>query len=132
MMTPGSVTELKALLIGMKPALCERIWAFHALSEKGLIPDTAFAVIREDEGLCAILPAPAAPADAPQFARITLRVHSDLEAVGLTAAVATALATSGIDCNVIAGLRHDHLFVPWDRHKEALKLLEKLSLDARR
>ena len=47
-------------------------------------------------------------------------------------AVATALATSGIACNVIAGLRHDHLFVPWDRREEALKLLEKLSLDARR
>lgn len=131
-MTPGSVTELKALLVGMKPALSERVWAFHALSDKSFVPDTAFAVIREDEGLCAILPAPAASSGAPQFARITLQVHSDLEAVGLTSAVASTLATSGIACNIIAGLHHDHLFVPWDRRDEALKLLEKLSLDARR
>ena len=131
-MEPGSVKDLKALLVGMSPTLSERAWSFQPISDARFVPETAFAMIREDEGLCCVLPAQAAANDAPQFARITLRVHSDLEAVGLTAAIATALATSGIACNVIAGLYHDHLFVPWDRREEALALLEKLSLDADR
>ncbi len=35
---------------------------------------------------------------------ITLTVYSDLEAVGLTAAVAGALADRGISCNVVAAV----------------------------
>ncbi len=49
---------------------------------------------------------------------ITLTVHSDLQAVGLTAAFAAALAQADIPCNVVAGAYHDHLFVPvesWPR-----------------
>ncbi|MEP3423048.1 MAG: ACT domain-containing protein [Erythrobacter sp.] len=131
-MKSGSVSDLKAMLLGMDPVLSDRVWAFHAISDPAFIPDTAFAVIREAEGVSCILPAQAAPADAPQFAQITLQVHSDLEGVGLTAAVSTTLATSGIACNVIAGLHHDHLFVPWERREDALELLKRLSLDARR
>ena len=131
-MKPGTVTDLKAMLSGMDPALCERAWCFQPISDLTFLPDTAFAVIREEEGMSCVLPSAAAASDAAQFARITLSVHSDLEAVGLTAAVSTALATSGIACNVIAGLHHDHLFVPWEKRDEALRLLERLSRDAHR
>lgn len=131
-MKPGGIRDLKALLVGMNPVLSAREWCFQPISDPRFLPDTAFAMIREDEGMCCVLPAEAAAHDAPRFARITLQVHSDLEAVGLTAAVATALATSGVACNVIAGLHHDHLFVPWDRREEALVLLTKLGVDANR
>jgi hypothetical protein len=57
---------------------------------------------------------------------ITLTVHSDLQAVGLTAAVATALAQSGISCNVVAAAFHDHIFVPVESAKEALSVLQQL------
>ena len=57
---------------------------------------------------------------------ITLRVHSDLAAVGLTAAFARALADAGIACNVVAGVHHDHLFVPADRAGDALAALRAL------
>ena len=120
------------MLVGLNPELSKRAWCFHPIDDAAMIPQTAFAVIREDEGMCCVLPAEAAPGDAASFAKITLRVHSDLEAVGLTSAVSSVLSTSGIACNIIAGLHHDHLFVPWDRREEALRLLEKLSLDARR
>ncbi len=50
---------------------------------------------------------------------ITLRVHSALDAVGLTAAVSSALTEAGISCNVIAGYHHDHLLVPVDRAQQA-------------
>lgn len=54
--------------------------------------------------------------------RITLDVHSSLEAVGLTA----ALADRGISCNVIAGVYRDHLFVPDDRAEEAVEAFHTL------
>ena len=57
---------------------------------------------------------------------ITLRVHSALEAVGLTAAVSATLANGGLSCNVVAGFYHDHLFVPHDSAGQAVKLLEDL------
>jgi hypothetical protein len=57
---------------------------------------------------------------------ISLRVHSDLHAIGLTAAVAQALAAAGIACNVVAGALHDHLFVPVDQAERALAILRGL------
>ena len=54
-------------------------------------------------------------------------MHSDLAAVGLTAAVATALADDGIACNVIAGFHHDHLFVRDRRADRAVAALEALA-----
>ena len=131
-MKPGSVTDLKAMISGMDPALCDTPYCFQPLSDARFIPDTAFALIREAEGAACILPHTAAATGAAQFARITLKVHSDLEAVGLTAAVSGALATSGIACNVVAGLYHDHLFVPWDQREHALQLLQRISREAHR
>lgn len=60
------------------------------------------------------------------FRRITLNVHSSLEAVGLTAHVSRVLAVEGIACNVVAGYFHDHLFVPAGRAGDALVALRQL------
>jgi hypothetical protein len=57
---------------------------------------------------------------------ITLRVHSSLHAVGLTAAVAAEVARAGLSCNVVAGFYHDHLFVPRDRAAQVLLLLNQM------
>jgi hypothetical protein len=54
-------------------------------------------------------------------------VHSALGGVGLTAAVAAALARQGIACNVVAGFHHDHLFVPWQRAEDALEALRDIA-----
>jgi len=66
-------------------------------------------------------------ADGPSMARITLTVHSSLVAVGLTAAVSSALAARGISCNVVTGYFHDQLFVPAGRGPEALRILQDLA-----
>jgi len=61
---------------------------------------------------------------------ITLTVHSDLQSVGLTAAVSAALAEAQISCNVVAGVHHDHLFVPVARGEEAVAVLKRLMASA--
>jgi hypothetical protein len=118
---PATVSDLADMLAGMTPSLDARRWAFIAVAGEAP-PADAFAIIREDEGVAAIV-----PAEDGDFARITLMVYSALGGVGLTAAVATALASRGIACNVVAGLHHDHLFVPWERGAEALEVLQRLS-----
>ena len=61
------------------------------------------------------------------FKRITLKVHSSLEAVGLTAAFATKLGEHGISANVIAGYFHDHIFVQSALADKAMIALGELS-----
>jgi hypothetical protein len=61
------------------------------------------------------------------FKCITLKVHSSLEAVGLTAAVSSKLAKRGICANVIAAYYHDHIFVQADKANDALSALNEFS-----
>lgn len=90
----------------------------------------AIATMREAEGPTVVIAEAAALARgwpvAFRSAWITLRVHSDLAAVGLTAAFSRALRDAGISCNVIAGVHHDHLFVPVDRAADAMACLQAL------
>jgi len=62
---------------------------------------------------------------------LTLRVHSALSAVGLTAAVAGALTRIGVSCNVVAAFYHDHLFVAEADAERALAALEELASGVR-
>lgn len=86
---------------------------------------------REAEGVTVIVPRESAARLGLEYsyvaAWITLTVHSSLEATGLTAAVATALAEAGISCNVVAAYFHDHIFVARSDGERALRVLEDLS-----
>ena len=53
--------------------------------------------------------------------------HSSLEATGLTATFATALAKGNISCNVVAAYYHDHIFVAKKDAERAMEALKKLS-----
>jgi hypothetical protein len=133
-MTPP-IRDLATLLAAMRPALNPGTWAWCAVP-----PGTALdgvepvATMREPEGLGVVVAEEVAAARgwpvAFRSAWITLQVHSDLEAVGLTAAFARALADAGIACNVVAGVRHDHLFVPAGRAADALAALRALQARA--
>jgi hypothetical protein len=123
--------DLAVLLATMEPVLGEVPFGYGQLPGGYLPPEDAFAVIREAEGLSVIAPAASLAArDIPfagTWARISLTVQSSLEAVGLTAAVAGALAREGISANVLAGFHHDHVFVQWDRRDAAMAALRRLA-----
>ena len=58
--------------------------------------------------------------------QIELTVNSALDGVGLTAAVASALAAEGVPCNVVAAFHHDHIFVPAAKAEMALAVVKAL------
>jgi uncharacterized protein len=110
-------TNLAQLLKGMRPVLNPGGYVFCTVPDiKELDMNAMVCFFKEAEGYTVILPQ--ALADRLQLpyhfvaAWITLTVHSALEAVGLTAAFATALANAGISCNTVAAFYHDHIFVP--------------------
>lgn len=128
----NAVIDLKTLLTGMRPELNPGRYAFVALPA-GVMVDPAHVVasIREPEGMSVILPERSAldlglPI-AFSAAWITLTVHSDLAAVGLTAAFSRVLGQAGISCNVVAGVHHDHVFVPVAQASAAMDALRELS-----
>ena len=106
--------DLARLLASLDPLLHPERYSFSATAESSL-GEGDFAIVREAEGLTLVRPDPAG-----EWARISLGVNSSLEAVGLTAALSSRLADWGISANIVAALRHDHIFVPWDRREEAM------------
>lgn len=129
-----AIRALDTLLATMTPVLNPGVYAFACL-DAGRAPDQlpAIATLREQEGWTVVLPLDTARQYGLnvlfEAAWISLHVHSDLAAVGLTAAFAGALAEQGIACNVLAGAYHDHLFVPHTEAEAAMTAL--LALQAR-
>lgn len=126
------ISDLADLLVGLRPVLNSGEYVYVTSGpEDRHIRTKPVVVVHEAEGKTLVIDADAAVEAGfpvgPRFAWITLQVHSDLEAVGLTAAVATALAGEGIACNMAAGFHHDHLFVPADRAVDAMDALSRLS-----
>ena len=127
MATP--VKDTHAMISGMAPVLDGEL--YHFCQGPDALLGEALASFREDEGLSLILTDELAQAeglasDLP-MKRITLSVHSALDGVGLTAAVATVLAENGIACNMVAGYHHDHAFVPAADAVRAVDLLNALA-----
>ena len=125
-------TSLATLISSMRPQLNDGDYVFCTLDP----PDAALGLevlgsFREAEGLTVIVEREAAQQAGLAFdyvaAWITLNVHSALQAVGLTAAFASALGKAGISCNVIAAYYHDHIFVSRADADRAMDVLWELS-----
>ncbi len=123
--------NLSDLLCAMEPVKNAGVYVFASVplsvDVSSLEP---IATIREPEGLTVVVEEDhACRANLQVLFRavwITLTVHSDLHAVGLTAAFSTALSQAGISCNVLAGAFHDHIFVPVESGETALATLHAL------
>ena len=128
----GGESELSVLLASMAPELAPGRYVFSTApaAEVDLRVEVLASVV-EPEGLSLLTTQEQADLVGLAYdfvaGWITLRVHSALHAVGLTAAVSRALADAGISCNVIAGYHHDHLLVPIDRAQDALTTLRELA-----
>jgi|GEM_PF-21250 len=127
------VSELRTLLSSLAPELHEGEFVFCTVPPVAAIPEAIRPVctVSEREGTTLVVTsAEAAAAGLSSTFRcswITLTVDSALDAVGLTAAVATVLAGDGIACNMVAGFHHDHLFVPVAATQQAMAALAALA-----
>jgi len=130
------VNDFRELVGRMRPVLNPGTFVFCAVPPDADVSGVpAIGTFHEPEGTTVIVEESAAArlklTPAFRAAWITLTVHSDLEAVGLTAAVAGSLASAGISCNVVAGVYHDHLFVPAEQGPDALEALVEMQRRAR-
>lgn len=136
---PGE-TNLTTLLATMRPTLSPETYVFMTIPEQ--LSTTALAtlnpqlIVQEAEGTTIVTTASLAAAHGYKDAvfpckKITLTVHSSLEAVGLIAAITGRLVEKGISTNVVSGFFHDHLYVPVERAEDAMRGLEEISVEAR-
>ncbi|MFJ5831617.1 ACT domain-containing protein [Streptomyces sp. NPDC093089] len=123
--------DLTRLLAGMRPDLDPGRYVFTTVDGPAPAGVAPVVTVAEPEGLTLVVRQEEADAAGLPYdymaGRITLRIHSALDAVGLTAAVAGALAEAGMSCNVVAGFHHDHLFVERARAEEALTVLHRIA-----
>ena len=130
------ISDLATLLRTLQPMLNAGTYVFASVPVGKELPlDAVIASIREPEGLSVVMEESAAQraglSSVFKCAWITLSVNSDLEAVGLTAAFSAALAKANVGCNVVAGVNHDHVFVPVGQAQEAMKVLRSLQAERR-
>jgi hypothetical protein len=126
--------DLETLLSTLSPRLAREEYVFCTFAD-ACYGDHAdlepLAAVGEAEGLTLIVPRSAADARGlayeAVFRRITLKVHSSLDAIGLTAAFSAELTRHGISANVIAGYYHDHILVQAELAARALAALQELA-----
>jgi hypothetical protein len=126
--------NLEKLLTLMQPKLLDGNFVFCTITDGDLSDILKLAPIasfQEEEGLSLLSTQQNADEANIKYDSvlkgITLSVHSSLDAVGFTAAVANKLASNGIPANVVAAYYHDHVFVPADKAQFALQLLTELA-----
>lgn len=123
-------SDLKVLLGSMEPIMGKEEYVFCTVQDYEWDLRTVWAMIREDEGMTLILDRLKADSLSLSydsvFMRITLNIHSSLDAVGLTAAVSTKLSERDISANVVAAYFHDHIFIQKEKATQAMVSLNEL------
>lgn len=127
----SGLTDLKDTLDSLKVS-CDGIeYGFASIPDDSEISRNKVLATFQEKGRLAVI-APKEYLDTKDidyegpYAKLTIDVHTSLELVGLTAAMATELAEHGISANVVAAFYHDHVFVQYKLREEAIKLLEGL------
>jgi len=124
-------SELAKLVKHLNPELNEGEYVFVSMQNSDMIPRTDIIFeFREKEGTTLIMERQMAHQLNLSYdyvaAWITLKIHSSLDVVGLTALFSTELAENGISCNVVAAYYHDHIFVNQRDKEKAMEVLNSL------
>jgi len=127
------IRDTRAMLAGMTPVLRDGSFVFCITNDPTLAEQArkvALSWFREDEGTAMILDLRVAAllgfdVGLP-MRRIVLEVYSALDGVGLTAAVANALAGANISCNVVSAYHHDNIFVTAAMAEKAVEVLQEV------
>lgn len=136
--------DLSKLIKTMSPSLDGGTYVFchipadsasgQQLAAKFLTEKVAQMAFWENEGWSLILPEGAAMGESlqPVFKckKVTLNVHSSLDAVGFLAAITTRLAKLKIGVNPVSGYYHDHLFVPVGKEDAVMDTLKDMVEEA--
>lgn len=124
-------TDLKYILATLTVSRRPGVFTMVSIPNPVPLGDGVEMVLSETEGTTVVATLDAARrrgwAHDFQGAWLTIDVHSSLEAVGLTRAMAAVLGDANIACNVLAGFYHDHILVPVDRVDEAIAQLTSLA-----
>ncbi|MDQ8204159.1 ACT domain-containing protein [Pelagicoccus sp. SDUM812003] len=128
----SGISDLNTLLRTMDPVASQETFVFVSILHEA-IPSTLVSCgrFKEAEGITLICEEREAlkhnlSYDC-QYRRITLNVHSSLQAVGFLAAISHALAAAEIPCNVVSAFYHDHLFIPVPQAEQALQVLRSFA-----
>jgi hypothetical protein len=127
-------TNLSELIKGMTPELQDGEYVFCTVNDIHKINrNDTVCEFKEKEGITVVIERKKADALRLHYeyvaSWITLKIHSSLDAVGLTALFSTELAKNDMSCNVIAGYYHDHIFVDHTDAGKAIRVLTMLSKD---
>ena len=124
--------DLNQLLKNLKPILNQGQYVFVSVANPTIYAhENIIGFFREKEGSTLIIEKEYADEMKLPYefiaSWITLNVHSDLEAVGLTAKFSRVLAKNNISCNVVAGYYHDHIFVGHEDAQRSMKILSEMA-----
>ena len=135
---PGE-TNLDKLLATMSPVLDPQVYVFCTITTPVPVnlESPPRMIFEEDEGTSLIITKEEAEEHSIAFEypcqRITLNVHSSLDAIGFLARITTHLATRHqLSVNAVAGFYHDHLFIPQDKAQEGMKGLQEVIDEAKK
>jgi hypothetical protein len=125
--------DLNFLLENMTPEIVPGEYVFTTTDEETLkaLSGSFLLTFREKEAITVILRKETADIHTLSYEQtwgfITLSVHSDLSAIGFLAEITRVLAKEHLSVNVVSAYHHDHLFVPFNKTDEALRILIELS-----
>ncbi len=125
-------TKLTILIKNMTPELRPGGYVFSTVNSVDMIlRNDVICEFKEKEGITVILQQEKADHYNLSYeyvaSWITLKVHSSLDAIGLTAIFSSELAKHQISCNIMTGYYHDHIFLHKNDGEKAIKVLNQLS-----
>ncbi|MDP5201215.1 ACT domain-containing protein [Flavobacterium sp. DG2-3] len=123
--------NLDILLKNLNPVLNEGQYVYCSVTNIDKIPFSKILFLfKESEGITVILKKEDADEVNLDYsyvaAWITFKVHSSLEAVGMTAAFSKVLGDANISCNVVAAYYHDHVFIDEKDTERAMNALRSI------